>query len=761
MDLDDEFSDDGFADLTDHALQELERDAIRLTQAHGQRPSHPVGSDVRLSDYGWEEEDDDLDNAEVVNDVGLFIGRPVVDNSLQKPQNHHAPPLLQSQQPPQQSQQLPRRPLPQMPNPNWNPNIDPASRSVNRPVPSRPPADTPGPTQGSQPRNEVVSALQRRLRALEAELNAARGEASILRANSTKAQHEYHAQITSLKKLNAEQLAKQERAVEAAVAAEKSANTELQFLQRDMREVHDRVRRRDAAVTAAVTPSKASKSWNMADGFDRLDMITSPSKGQQRGRASVAANVGERTPTRGKRKRPVADSPVAALEFHSQDVAMVDEDEMGKEQQQQQQQQSAVPASRPLMCDAAPAAPFEFLQLVLDQGSFHHQPPTFDMLSRFSYPCDPTAASLASIIFEKLPLMGNPQRPMQLLVDFAEHVISLWARCVEEQYWDPVRYLVSLVSFTLDLHTVSVAPLIVASLAPVARATILVLAEGRRRLPEGSPVEEPVDTTQVLSLLYMSALACATTPSKTETGFEYTALGFWRLISLDMVLLLLTPKQKLDDTVGMLDLLATSSLPESIGPVSDEAEAVVVARAVVERVSAKLTEPSRRVRLAALRTLAAFARYPFGALQLASHDNALPRLVACLSAAIDALYDQPTPPSALPPMPDGLASQLHLPEPSAPAELCLIVSRSVLLLHALVTPDATAAADISQKLALAHGGSQRYLIALGRLFFVENLVIEAGIDSEAVEAARELLEMAVTPDEGETISEAFGAGYNS
>ncbi|RDA85434.1 hypothetical protein CP532_1515 [Ophiocordyceps camponoti-leonardi (nom. inval.)] len=756
MDFDDEFSDDGFADLTDHALQQLERDAIRLTQAPGQQPFQSVHSEARLSDYGWEEEDDDLDNAEVVNDVGLFIGRPVVDNSLQKPQNHQAHPQ-QSQQPPQKSQQLPRRPLPQIPNPNWNPNIDPASRSVSRPVSSRPPIDAPQPTQGSQPRNEVVSALQRRVRALEAELNAARGEASILRANSTKAQQEYHAQISSLKKLNAEQLAKQERAVEAAVAAEKSANTELQFLQRDMREVHDRVRRRDAAVTTAVTPSKASKSWNMADGFDRLDMVISPSKGQQRGRGSgsVAPNVGERTPTRGKRKRPVADSPVAPLEFHSQDVVMIDEDEGHKEQQQQ----PAPSASRPPLGDAAPSAPFEFLQLVLDQGSFHHQPPTFDMLSRFSYPSDPTAASLASIIFEKLPLMGDPHRPMQLLVDFAEHVISLWARCVEEQYWDPVRYLVSLVSFTLDLHTVSVAPLIVASLAPIARATILVLAEGRRRLPEGSAVEEPVDTTQVLSLLYMSALACATTPSETETGFEYTALGFWRLISLDMVLLLLTPKQKLDDTVGMLDLLATSSLPESIGPVSDEAEAAIVARAVVERVSAKLTEASRRVRLAALRTLAAFCRYPFGALQLASHDNALPRLVACLSAAIDALYDQPTPPSALPPMPDELASQLHLPEPSAPAELCLIVSRSVLLLHALVTSDATAAADISQKLALAHGGSQRYLIALGRLFFVENLVIEAGIDSEAVEAARELLEMAVTPDEGETISEAFGAGY--
>ncbi|PHH73576.1 hypothetical protein CDD80_3724 [Ophiocordyceps camponoti-rufipedis] len=739
MDLD-EFSDDGFQDLTDLALQELERDAIRLTQAHVQ-PKPAAQSHHRLSDYGWEE-DDDLDDAEVVNDDGLFIRRPLVDgNTLQKPQNAPQPPHQQTRPQQQQQSQLPRRILPQVPNPNWNPNLDLA----------RPPE-----TQRPQARNDVVSALQQRVRALEADLNAARGETSILRANSTKAQHEFHAQINQLKKLNAEQLAKQERVVEAAVAAEKNANTELQFLQRDMREVSDRARRRDAAVAVAVTPNKTSKTWRVADGFDRLDMV-SPSKGQQRARgsSSVAAHVGERTPTRGKRKRPVADSPVLPLEMHSQDVVM-GEDE-GQQQQQQQpqqqqnqqdQQQDPQPAAQPTVADAPP---FEFLQLVLDHGSFRDQPPTFEMLSRFSYPSDTAGASLASIIFEKLPLMGNPYRPMQLLVDFAEHILSLWGRCIEEQYWEPVRYLVSLVSFTLDLNTVSVAPLIVCSLVPVARDTILVLAEERRRLPLVE--EQAADTTQVLSLLYMSALACATTPSETETGFEYTAVGFWRLVPLDMVPLLLTAKQKVVDTVYMLDLLATSSLPGSIGPISDEAEPSAVARAVIERVSAKLTEqPVRRVRLAALRTLAAFSNHPFGAQQLSSHDTALGRIVTCLSAAIDDLYDQSPTVSSLP----LLSNPTLLFPPSAPAELYQLISRSVLLLHLLVADEADA---VGKKLAGVHGASQRYLIALARLCFAEeNLVFEAGIEVEAVEAARFLLEMAVTPDEGEIVGEAFGAG---
>ena len=416
---------------------------------------------------------------------------------------------------------------------------------------------------------------------------------------------------------------------------------------------------------------------------------------------------------------------------------------------------------------------------MLDHGSFRQQPPTFDTLSRFSFPSDPTATSLAVIIFEKLPLMGDARRPMQLLVDFAEHVVAMWTRCLEEQFWEPVKYLVALVAFTLDLHAVSVAPLVAANLVAAAQPTLLALAEARRRLPEGGLagsdehgfLDEHMDATRILSLLNLSALACATTPSQTQNGFECTAAGFWRLVSLDLVLALLSPKQKPDVVAAMLNLLASSSLPDSIGPVAPVGDgahaAAAVARAVIDRVSAKLTEQPRapaaprlrrRLRLAALRTLVAFARHPFGALQLASHDSALPRLVACLSASMDELYDQLVPPTALPPPPPPLG----LPQPAPSADLYQIISQSVLLVHALVTSDGTSdVADISHKLSLTHAGSQRYLLALGRLTFAEEgLVIEAGIDSDVVEAAHELLEMAVTPDEGQAISEAFGEGHD-
>ncbi|KAK5996860.1 hypothetical protein PT974_02205 [Cladobotryum mycophilum] len=786
MDLD-EFSDDGFDDLPDNAFQELENQAIQFTQAHQTQQHIPSqGQKHRYAGHGWEE-DDDLDTTEVTNGTGIAVGRPVVDKTLRQPTQQTQ--LSQRGPPPT------ARPRPPVPNPRWNPTIDPATapgstlaarpripnaRPPNQQFPGsqRFPIQAPGRSQSSQfapqptpsqpQAGGVLTALQQRVRALEAELNAARGEVSILRAKSTKYQQEADAQISHLKKVNTEQTAKHEQAVEAALAAERSANTELQFLQRDMKEVNDRARRKETTIhtsAGATTPKKSTKTWGLADGFDDMDIAASPNKGQGRTKSvggSVAANVGERTPSKGKRKRPVVDSPIKALEIHTGDVDMTED------------KPASQAGPHPIII-AAPAVPFDFLQLVLDHGFARDQPPTFDILSRFAFPSDATATSFSTMIFERLPLMGNPRQPMQLLVDFAEQIIILWTRCYEEQFWEPIKYLASLISFTFQLHTSSVAPLINNKLVPIAQSTIFLVAEGSQRpsdittAEDYSFLQQHIDTTQILSLLYNTALACATTPLETEDGLKYTAARFWKLLSLDLILLFLMPKQKVVDIIAVLNLLGTSSLPNSIGPMVEDKDATTTAGIVIERVSAKLIEHSRTtttpeqkrsVRLAALKTMIAFARYPFGAQQLASHDSALPRLVICLSASIDDLYDQSIPSSILPPLPDSIkSSSLKIPESPAPAELYRIISQCVLLIHTLVTdPLTTNLADITRKLSLSHGGSQRYIIALGRLAFAEeDLVMEAGIEGEIVEAAHELLEMAVTPDEGETVSEAFGA----
>lgn len=362
MDDLDDFSDDGFDDLTAHALHELEQNAIQLTQGHAlaARPSKPQPSQQppsqrhpsqqqRLSDYGWEQEDDDLDTTEVTNGVAArSVARPA-----------------------ERVQHLPRRAAaPPPPNPRWNPAVDPASRPRHVLPPPPPPSQREharpllppgrfGPSQAQQPPSgDVAAALRQRLLSLEDELRAARGEASIIRANSIKAQQDHDAQIARLKKANAEQLACQERLVEAAVAAERSAATELQFLQRDMREASNfqQARRRGAPAGDPATPKKAVKTWAMADGFDQVDVAPSPTKGQARakGSSSVAANVGERTPTKGKRKRPVVDAP---LETHTDgDVDAADGPA------------SQLAPSAPAPAAPAPTAPFEVIRVRRARG---------------------------------------------------------------------------------------------------------------------------------------------------------------------------------------------------------------------------------------------------------------------------------------------------------------------------------------------------------------------------------------------------------
>lgn len=366
MDLD-EFSDDGLDDIPENALREIENQAIQFTQAQAQlTQDHPRSSlDGRplQSDYGWEE-DDDLDTAQVVNDAGVPVSR--------RPGGF-------PKAPPPMSANPPRRPIPPVPNPQWNPTVAQNARQ-NASIAAQPPPLRTGlgapsqrfnPSQASvaaaaaaggqaplltqtQP-GDVLSALQIRIRALEYDLNAARGEASIIRANSVKAQREFDAQVAQLKRANAEQTDRHNRAVEAAVTAERSANTELQFLQQDMKDVSDRARRKETAGASApgsiaTTPKKAGgRSWGIADGFDEMDVAMSPSKGRGKGRGagSVAANVGERTPSKGKRKRPVMDSPVAALEIDTTDIIMGDDK---PELSQSSQHQILV---------SPPAAPYE------------------------------------------------------------------------------------------------------------------------------------------------------------------------------------------------------------------------------------------------------------------------------------------------------------------------------------------------------------------------------------------------------------------
>ena len=471
-------------------------------------------------------------------------------------------------------------------------------------------------------------------------------------------------------------------------------------------------------------------------------------------------------------------------------------------------------ASRPVSLTRMP----QFLQLALDHSGFHDRPLTFDVLARYFFPSDPMQ-SLASLIFQRLPQLGDPQDPMRLLVDFCELVLGLWSQCLSEKYYEPIYDLVSLLSFVLQLNTSAVAPRIVPSLATTTQATMFLAAEptfnsSESNLPAHTDATvrqlyPHIDTLGTISIMYLTALSCQSWLPPTGNADselpppELPIVQFWRLLRPEFVLMMLSPKQPPDEFFSILAMLQTSVLPDSIGPIADTTEdAKFVARVLIERVSHQLTDPPRwaprgsykacEVRLSALTTLDSFARSPFGRARLAESEVAMPRMVTTLSGAIDGLYDMDVPREYAGaggeemtesmtvvgqesnPDPNSTQNQPlvavdtgnRFPAPPRLADeekdivpmLLQIIAIATRLLHTLVTgPSTSNSANIAQKLSVFQGGNQRYLLSLARLSFAEeDLLFEAGIDAETVELAHEMLELAVTPEEGESIGEVFG-----
>lgn len=334
----DDFSDDGFDELN---LDELENNAIQFTQAKRIEPTQD-----QQAEYDFD--DDDLDDDVVVIDDAPRNKAPVL------PVNKSFVGSTASRIVPQQTVQqdawggpvpVPASHLRNQPYSRPNQSVNVGSRSSQAPTYSqlrgpnvlpRPAPTIPSRYQASQAPHQAGPtpqelALQAQIKELQLKLQSKDGEIGIVRTRLEKSRQDHDRELQALKKQTAEQVAKQERAVEAAKAAEKTATTELEFTKRDLREEVGRAKRKDKD---GGTPKKnnAAKTWGIADGFDDVEMAGSPSKGTRgRNPGAVASVVAEpparltRTPTKGKRKRPPpVDSPVMALET-TEDVIMADE----------------------------------------------------------------------------------------------------------------------------------------------------------------------------------------------------------------------------------------------------------------------------------------------------------------------------------------------------------------------------------------------------------------------------------------------------
>ncbi|KAK8059490.1 DNA repair protein rad26 [Apiospora saccharicola] len=779
----DDFSDDGFDELN---LDELENNAIQFTQAKRIEPTQDQQAEYDFDD------DDDLDAEVVVIDdaprnqpvvpvnksfVGSAAARVVPQQTIQQdawggpvpvPASHlrnqsYSRPNQSAANLGPRSSQAPA--YSQLRAPNGLPR--PAPTIPSRYQASQAPHQT-GPTP-----QEV--ALQAQIRDLQLKLQSKDGEIGIVRTRLERSRQDHDRELQTLKKQTAEQIAKQERAVEAAKAAEKNATTELEFTKRDLREEVVRAKQKDKN---GGTPKKnnAAKSWGIADGFDDVEMAGSPSKGTRgRNPGAVASVVAEpparltRTPTKPKRKRPPpADSPVMALETTEDDVVMVDHGE------------DALAGSVANLKEPAPTPThshsFDLLKVVLNHCSAYARPLTLDVLAGYSLPSNPSE-SLASIILQRITAMGDSNDPLRLPIELCQLLIDLWSRCFHEDICDPIVELVSLLSFTVQLSPGGVAPHIAESLI-----TITVECTSEVAIPRvhhngpGDPTEEnflkyraTIPTTDILSLLYVTALGCETSASIGEDTVSEPIVDFWAYMLVEYVLTLLSPKQAMNDALIMMRLVSTSAFEGTIGPtLHSQRTHEEIAGAIIDRVSFFLMNIQAAglddhklwtIRHTALQTLASIATSPFGMRELAKHKLAIPRLVIFLSWSIDELYDGektynayrlPPPSPPLTEEDDVFAKLIRAPEHSD--DIQSLIAQTMLLLHTIVTDKRNKDfLDVPAKVAGFTGGSQKYLLSLARLNFAEE-----GVSEETADMARELLELIVTEEQGAELGEFFG-----
>ncbi|GAP86994.1 putative DNA repair protein Rad26 [Rosellinia necatrix] len=787
--MDDFFSDDDLDTLNANALQELENGAIQFTQAqrtHGQPqpppppPPRPPVAPRLSAEYDFE--DDDLDDAVLTFQPPLPpksalqpvraapAPAPAPVSVLRRPTGlpSRISPQQQQQQHNQQQQQhqLQQQLQQQQQGGTWRPAVagrlpgpNPIASRASQQIP-HPPPPLPRPAPSAQARYQPsqtqrqaaasshdIAALQAQILDLKSKLTTKDGEISIVRKRLEKSREDHERELHTIKAQTAEQLAKQERAVEAAKAAQESATTELEFTRRDLRDEVVRAKRQDGPGTPK--RNAVAKTWGVSDGFEDVEMAGSPSKGKRgKNTGPVAGIVVEppskllKTPTKSKRKRPVIDSPVLALETHSDDVVMLDDPSVDN---------TAMLSSMPLT--AQESVPFNYMKVILSHSAAPGRPPAFEYLSCFKLETKPNE-SIASVLLRKLSTAGDPTDPTQLPIQFCLEVIRLWDACKNELCLAPITELLSLVTFTLQLQTVALAPYIAPTLLPVAMEACYEVAIPRfNNTVPGDPTDEKfvnlrdnIDINKILSLLYLTALGCATS-EPVGGSISSPAVDFWNMVHIHFVLMFLSRKQPVDDFIATLRLLCTSVFPDSIGPINPGMSAEVVAQLLIDRISLHLTDAPRwdvdelklrDVRLAALQTLSAFARFPFGLAQLAKHDWMIPRLVTLLSACIEELYDGDMQYSAggEDELTDGLQK---------------LVAHTMLLLHMIVTnPAGGNAVDVSTKLSKTTGGSQRYLLSLSRLNFADDLVSE-----DTAELAHELLELAVTSEAGEELGEFF------
>jgi hypothetical protein len=382
-----------------------------------------------------------------------------------------------------------------------------------------------------------------------------------------------------------------------------------------------------------------------------------------------------------------------------------------------------------------------------------------ETLSRISFPSLPEQ-SISGLLTEGLSqFIGVDEND-----DFSSFACSLlsdlWDRSLRDKFYTPVYLILDLYEFVLVTSQQRPTISLIDRFLPLATKTIDLVAIPRVRLCPESEVDahliECINVDQILSIMHNMAFDASLSTD--------TCQAFWKKIEFDFALMMLNKSQPIPQILLVLRMLGTSALPETFSIISDNAQKQATLEGhTIDRLTTLLFErpeaPSYEVpyedteitslQIETIRTLTAVAMTRHGSGVLALHRTAMGRLIRILHVSVTQLYN--IPPSRHVML--GSASEstgVH----TIHQVMVSLISLTVRLIHHLMINHGDVI-DLREKLTVIPGGHHKFLISMTRIAFSEQLVFEGGLEDEAVDAAHDILDRILSPDEGEAVVQAL------
>jgi hypothetical protein len=605
-----------------------------------------------------------------------------------------------------------------------------------------------------------LEAEQTRLQRLEQEARRAaatkQGEISIVRAKEEKAANEYERRLSAMQKLHADETAKQKAELEAMRKQREKMEIDNRFLQHDLAQEADKVKRTSGPSKLKQTKERNTprkKRQGHGDGFNDSEVLMiSPSRSRERSK--------DQTPTAGaKRKRSAQDSPVPALSF-------MPPLKPSRETSGEQLATTEIISNANTSSNDA-REQYEFVQRMLSHKQPGCRDRTIELFTKHSFPSNP-ARSLASILLDGLSSpMQDKSGTHHMPLKASYTLLGLWSSCLHQKTYEPLALIIDMLRAALYFELSAQVSKLVEEAVPICLQTIDLVVTPVIQSQHASfsatfdhsaqeDLALKVDVDEVVEFLYFINQSAALDPGRLET--------FWQHIHFKGSLLMLNKVQPLPRIVQALQILSTSILDSTFGAIShDTTQQEQQEQTTVDRLATWLFETPRAPKdepcyteeeLAGLRieTLNIFRRMcltDHGGQLLAKHRFAIAKLVKFLHGQVGKLYkirphacrrrhssssdgdDQPT---------------LH------DLTIANINTTVRVLHHILRTFDESI--DLTSKLEVERGGYHAFLISMSRVAFSEQLVFEAGIETEVVEAAHDILDNVLSPEEGEAIVKA-------